>query len=191
MIAAICMIGCFETRKTAGEYVSWVENPDNGLRRTKELNGFSVIAQYRPLDYIICSESKNITLTNEDYERRKSELSGLEYYQVRLQATGSDPLMAGTSDQNMYHMRNNYLMFDQQMNISLLRNNDTIPCALYHFVNYQGLAPYADILLGFVADSTFAGDRELIYDDELFGFGPIHYTFSEDELNAVPELELN
>ncbi|MCK6640918.1 MAG: hypothetical protein L6Q81_12625 [Bacteroidia bacterium] len=88
-------------------------------------------------------------------------------------------------------MRNNFLMFGQKDYISLLRGTDTIPCQLYHFVNYQGLTPYADILVGFKADTLAETDRELIYDDQIFGFGPLHYTFLSKEIESVPELELN
>jgi hypothetical protein len=99
--------------------------------------------------------------------------------------------MHGSGDKNEYHIRNNFLMFGQKDFISLLRGNDTIPCQLYHFVNYQGLTPYADILVGFKSDSLSNEDRELIYDDQIFGFGPLHYTFSSEEIKSVPELELN
>ena len=191
ILLSFCIAGCLENKKTVGEFVKWIENPENGLRRSKESEGFEVIAQYRPVAYIICSESKNKTLTPEQYEKRKLQLDGMEYYQVRLRSTLGDPLMFGSSDQNVYHMRNNYLMFGQKEDISLLRNNDTIPCSLYHFVNYQGLAPYADILLGFTADTTFNGEHELIYNDRVFGFGPLHFTFTEDEIKSVPELILN
>jgi hypothetical protein len=192
LIGVLFLVGCFETQKIPGDLVKWVENPDNGLCREKTVGDFTIFAQYKPLSYIICSETRNKTLTEENYIARERELSGMEYFQVRLQTPNPDPLIYGGSDQNSYHMRNDFLMFGQKDHICLLRGADTVACSMYQFVNYQGLAPYADILLGFRSDSSkLDSDRELIYDDQVFGLGPVHFTFTSDEIESVPQLELN
>jgi hypothetical protein len=192
MIGIVLFSGCFETRKPAGELLKWVEDPENGLRREKTVGDFEIIAQYKPLSYMICSESKNKTLTPDEYGKREKELNGMEYFQVRLKSPSPDPLIYGGGDQNVYHMRNDFLMFGQKDYVYLLRGEDTVSCSMYHFVNYQGLAPYADILLGFPSDTTdLNADRELVYDDQLFGLGPVHFTFTRDEIESVPQLELN
>lgn len=190
-LGIMALVGCYETHRTAGELVKWVEDPDNGLRREKTINEFGIMAQYKPLSYIICNEAKGITLTPDEYAKREAELSGLEYFQVRLKSANPDPLLSGGGDQNIYHQRNNFLMFGQKDYVYLLRGEDTAYCAMYHFVNYQGLAPYADILLAFKSDTTeSSSDRELVYDDQVFGLGPVHFTFTDNEIASVPQLEL-
>jgi LSD1 subclass zinc finger protein len=115
----------------------------------------------------------------------------MEYYQLRLLSDAPDPLLAGGADQNLWHQRNDFLMFGQRDFVYLLRGSDTVRCSMYQFVNYDGLAPYADIMLGFASDSISSTiDRELVYDDQVFGLGPVHFTFRSDEIESVPQLEI-
>ena len=191
-LALLLILGCKHSRLLPADLVKWVEDPDHGLQKAKSVGDLNIIAQYRPIDYIIANELKGETPTTNWLSQRKSELSRMEYYQIRLKTSGADPLLAGNATQQDYHARNSFLMFGQKDYIYLVRDNDTLSCHLYHFVNYQGLAPYADIVLGFDAPAKESqSTRELIYDDQLFNLGPVHFSFTGKEITSVPQLALH
>lgn len=173
-------------------YVKWVENEGNGLHRHRSVGNISYDLQYKPLDYI-CLQEKNNLMDTTSLAKRKKELEGLQYYQLRISADKkeADVMKAISSDDKDMYSRISYLQFAFAKQISLTTNGQTLPCVLYHFQQYQGLTPYVDLVFAFKADSSAShSKRTLFIDDNIFGAGPLYFEFPADVFDQTPQINL-
>ncbi len=171
-------------------FTKWVENEDNGMHTHCVIGKIRYDLQYKPVEYVCLIENRNNS-GNSDFAKRKKELDGLQYYQLRisLDKSNADLMMnISSGDQDLYR-RLSYLEFDFSNRIKLIEDGDSLPCALYHFQNYQGLAPYVDLVFAFRANpKDNKSARTLFVDDTIFGSGPLHFEFPSDVFQDTPQL---
>ena len=65
---------------TVAEYISVVQNPENGLSTSKKIEDFEFSVLYKPLDYIIALENKDNKVSKDSINKRKQQLEGYQYY---------------------------------------------------------------------------------------------------------------
>lgn len=150
---------------------------ENGKIQTTVINNIRFEAQYRPVEEIIATESKNKTLTQEEYSARKKELEGMQYYLLRIKAdnTSQDVLTYNMTDQSEYFTRDNYYAFGFKEDIQLVEN-DTLACGLYHYINTHGLSPHIEVLMAF-KETHSKEDRTLVIFDQVYKTGIIKFRF--------------
>ena len=176
------------------EYVQYVSNPDNGLKRSKTIGDYTYSVQYKPVDYVIANEARKPDLTTTERDARKSELDGLQYFTFRVaNATGGqDVLTLNNQTEQDYSAKVGYLSFDFQHDIALVDGGDTLGCKLYNFVRTYGLAPYVDFVMAFdkpSEDETTNSDKTLIVEDRVFGAGTIKFAIDAGDIKALPLME--
>ena len=84
---AITLFACGKQGKLNGkDYLAWVKNSENGLKVEKEISGVKYSAQYKPYDFIVLNEEKELDLATTLVEERKKELADLKrilLFQIR------------------------------------------------------------------------------------------------------------
>lgn len=121
-----------------------------------------------------------------------AEYEGLEYYRMRigLQSGQGDVLQYGANNTDEYYARVSYFSFDMQKEISLIVENDTLPCRLFHFERNYGAAPYVDFMLGFDNTANKPVDRTILYQDLVYSNTPVTMTVLGKNINSIPKLKL-
>lgn len=192
MVAALLVMnGCTPTSLASSDYVKWVENSDNELNVSKEVDGFLFQLQYKPVPYIILREHNGVYPGQDEYWKRAAELDGLQYYTLRISSDKDhDLLRAGIHDDNEYYSRLEYFTSVMQDDISLIDGKDTMACVLYHYERNYNLAPFTNILLGFEKNTSTekSGERTLIVHDQALGIGTIKLSVSEESIKDTPAL---
>lgn len=170
------------------DYVSWVENLQNGLRVEKTIEDFTYTLQYKPLEYIALMELKKNSITTDELKKTTDNYSELQYLTFRISTTGSGELLKKKLKNNEeYYHRIQYYSFEMQRDLKLIEGKDTLDCLLFHFERVYGLAPYATFVLGFPKSGN-TNNKTLLYDEKVFGTGKIYLTVQSKNYQKTPSL---
>lgn len=195
-IILICILlsGCSQGQLHPADYVKWVENEDNGLRKSKTMGDYTLTLQYKPIDYVVLLEEKTEDISSGVLKDRARQLDQMQYYNFRLQsgipgANVSDIAMIDNDHATVV----NYLTFGIQENIYLVDGNDTLSCKLFQYERTYDLAPYIDFVLAFDLPSnpTQVSDKIFVLEDTQLGIGIVRFQIDKGSLSAIPQLITN
>jgi hypothetical protein len=185
------------------DYMTWIENKQNGLKVEKKIGDFTYTALYKPYEYLALMELKKENVDKKELYKKMAEYDGLQYYTFRITAENQQQelLKVGISSDADYYSRIEYCSFKMQNDFKLMEGKDTLDCVLFHFERVYGLAPYATFVLGFPLrkngqnnNTTITksnDDKTILYADKIFGSGNIYMTITKEDLNNLPELITN
>jgi hypothetical protein len=196
---ALLLLLCCSCNKNKGDalsprdYVSWVEDPDNGLKLERTFPPITYSVQYKPYDYIIAKEEKSNSISKSTFESQYKAMDKMQYYSLRIQTAGNDLLKEGSPSQQEYYQRQNYLTFEFQGDIQLVDGGDTLSPALFQMVGNYGLAPYVDFVMGFTTKdklhTEILQDKYFILEDKVFGNGILKFIVKKEAINKTPEIK--
>jgi hypothetical protein len=175
-----------------GEYVRWMQGPENGLKKEKIIDDMIFTVQYKPVEYIICVEERQAQLKGSLVKQRASELSDMQYYDLKITVKNGEGelLKHNLASAGQYNQRANYFAFNMQNDIQLIEGNDTLPCSLFHFERAYDITPSAVFLLGFpVTVHSSEQDKTFIIFDRIFNKGLIKFTYSINKIKNLPRLK--
>jgi hypothetical protein len=191
-IATVGLISSCKTLLAPKDYVRWIENPDNGLRQKKDVNGVVFDLQYKPADYVIARENAKNTLPLSFYNERKEKLGELLYFSLEIKSASQDLLMYDLKEEQEYYRRVNYYSLDFQQDIKLVVGADTLPCLMYQFENTYGTAPYIRMSIAFSGkqrEKIESSDCAVLLEDRVFGGGLLRYEYQKNKWQSVPAVE--
>lgn len=201
----IVLISCSESSVLNEiDYMNYIIDEDNGLNNSKEINELEFQLQYEPINYKILKKIKDRVFTNDQYKNELEKFEGSQYFlfKIRLKDKNADLLKYQSSGQIEYANRVQYFSYNIQDNFLLVEGSDSLKCKLFHFERNFGISPYATFLLGFdsndeLTESEYSfkenvkEDKTLVYNDVVFGVGPIKYNIKAKDINNIPELTIN
>jgi hypothetical protein len=194
-VLIICMLtSCKKKELECNEFIRWIENEDNGLRVTKKIDDYNFTLQYKPFEYIFLLENKSLKPSLVDFNARKNEMGGMQYYTLRISSESTRELMnVGNQQETDYYGKLEYFTSFMNDDICLVQNGDTLPCLLFHFERNYGLSPNNDFVLGFEsgAKQVEGGERTIIYNDQVLGTGKVKFSISNQDINYAPKLHFN
>ncbi len=174
------------------EYLSWIENKENGLHPEKIIGNFKYSAFYQPFEYLLLKElPDSLKSVPAVFEERKHEYQGMEYVSYRIECLNeqNELLKINLNSENEYFSRIEYFSFKAQNEFKLINGKDTLPCAFYHFERVFGLAPYITLSLGFpVTGNTRIKEKYILFEDKTFKNGSIYLNIPSGKLAAIPKL---
>ena len=176
------------------DYVKWIQDKDNGIKKEKVIDDIVYEIQYKPYEYIVCMEERKEKLADSVVKKKVEEINDMQYYDltISLNSGSGELLKYGVTAYDQYDKRIKYVSFDMQNDISLVEDGDTIPCSLFHFERVYDVAPYAKFLLGFAKGKKDSPQQSVIvFDDKLFNQGLIKMTYSHEEISNIPKLKTN
>ncbi len=196
-ILIVAITACGNPKQlSSNEYIHWIEDSDNGLKKEKKLDDYQYKVLYKPADYIVFREIINSgakAIDEEQVQKRINELANL--YQFNFDVVSADGktsvLQHNVSNQEEHAARINYFVSHAQQDFILVEGIDTMPCVLYHFEQTFGATPFNTISLGFERKNQKAeGDLQLIFTNRLFNTGDIKFAFPKKTINNIPKLKL-
>jgi hypothetical protein len=176
------------------EYVSWIENPENGMKEEKEIGDLSFTLQYKPIEFIALKALGPSAANEKTVKEAGKEYQGMQYYTLTINNNAgiNDLLKYEVSDMQEYQQRVSYFSFDMQRDLLLVEGEDSLRCRLFHYERVYGLAPYATFLLGFdlpAKKSEKVRDKVLVYRERVFETGMLKFKIKAENLNNIPELK--
>jgi len=192
-VESINITNAGSTSLSPKDYVNWVKDNKNGLKKDKKIEDLIFTVQYKPIDYVICMEERSDEIADSTIKKKTKELEGMEYIDFKIEvASGQGELLKhNLSDRAEYKDRVNYFAYKMQQDIQLVEGLDTIPCSLSHFERAYDVAPYSSFVLGFASNPSYKGNKTFVYHDQIFKKGIIQFEFQEKDFQSIPKLETN
>jgi hypothetical protein len=195
LLASSCSLGCNmdgHRFKSTGDMETFVKDPDNGLLRSREVNGIKTTVSILPQDL----------MERRDMERgagkaasasvpRATQFKDQLTFIVNLataQAAHGDVMYAGILDMGSYLERAHALNFEMEQHVTLRCGTAAFKPVLSTLENTYGLEPDRNIVMVFVPeqcdDQAFYGSEtlDLVINDRWFGTGTQHFVFQRADL---------
>lgn len=187
-----CLMMSCSSSLLPSEYVKWVANTENGLVKTKHIDEISAKVIYKPLDYVIANEMRTNDIKNTEYQQRKKELEGMQYYNLVLDITDARNILNyKVNDLGGQETRIQYLSFGMQQDIYLEENGKELPCKLFHFERNYNITKERTFLLAFEQDkNTIETDKTLVINSPMLGTGPIKIKFLAKDIARLPTMKV-
>jgi len=203
-VVLFLIVGCVHPTKIDREqFMHFVTDEHNGLVKTNEVGKMVYQLRYEPINFKILNKIKNKMITKEQYNEEVNRYTGSQYFvfKIKLKEGNGDLLKYEATNAQQYSERVQYFSFGMQNDFYLLSGEDRLKCNLFHFERSFDASPYCTFLLGF--DSTdelieegvtvkekVKEDKILVYNDQVFGAGPIKYKIKAEDINNIPELTI-
>ena len=203
----ISSLGCAHSVRTQGEYMKWLNDPSNGIVKTKHIGGFDIKVKFLPPSFLLNQDvSKNISGIT---PKEKDSLLNIYTHSLTFMMTlGPDEadsntisiMYAGVKTYKDYVQRDLILNFDFKEFVHIEVGDKKYIPVLAIMENSYELGLKRNIIIAFVPDDKndntlfTADDIDFIYDDELFDLGLNHFLFKQKNLQntpAFPELAAN
>ena len=183
----------------ATSYVSWVEDPENGLLAAKKNGTLKFELQFTPLEYRILKEHAEDTLTPASLKNYTAEIKDMQYFTFRISDDrGGDLLKADAASKEDFSSRLQYFSSGMQKDLSLIEGADTLPCLLFHFERAYGIDPRSTFVLGFPLGKKdgpggvpCTAGKTLLFNDHQLGSGPLYIEIRPENIQQLPYLNLD
>ena len=194
-ICCIWLFSCSKSTLQPSDFVQWVKNEENGLFKEKSVQAINVAAQYKPIEYVIANEMRTNDIQKKDFDKRKEELEGLQYFDIQLSINqpNYDITNYNVFNEQDKDERLKYLSFGLQNDIHLVDGHDTLSCLLYHFERSYDVKPHRTFVVAFEnkEETKKQQDKIVVVDSPIFGTGPIKLKFRREDLGQLPSMKLN
>lgn len=176
----------------AEEYIRFVANKANGLKKVAAVDGWEFCMQYRPYDYILLMENKG-KAEGSKYDKRVAELQGTAWFNISIKRVDNSisPLRYGVATIEEYNYRLNYYLNEAAEDIRLVYDKDTLWPMSYLFENNYNLSPQETMVVGFSlpkGEKYPQKDMRLSFVDRVFKNGIINAEYSGKTLKNIPTL---
>lgn len=172
------------------DYIKYIENPKHGLNLTvsEGINEYQI--QYKTPEYMIAKSEEKNSLPTDFVKKERKEFGDIEYFTLKIKTNSGeqDILKEGVKSNDQFGGRVAYFSFYMQNDLFLVRDQDTIPCSLYHFERTYNIAPYCTLLLGFDKKFKKFSSYQILYVDRLFSNKIITFNFLKESFERIPKL---
>lgn len=193
-VLSFVIVSCKKEFKSELEFSQWLNDPDNGLKRSQNSGGLSFVLTYLPKPYLAKKEIKNskadLTETKKIMNSYANSLSFL--LTIKPDSTDSevDIMKTGVKNYDEYKQRFLAMNFELGESIKLKIGNNELAPTLFNVENTYGLAN--DININIVFDNKqiqqIPGEKiELVFMDDYFETGIHHFVFQKNKLFDLPE----
>ena len=185
------LLSCTQKELSVKDYLAWVNNPENGLKVSKEIKEYKIELFYKPVEYIAINEQKTTEIDTALFFQRIKEIKDFQYYTLKIESLkGTEMMRTNIASEHEYSQRLQYFSDLVQYDLSLEENNDTLSCQLFHFERNYGVAPYNNIVLGF-PKPTQENAKTLVFNDQMLGIGKIKLKIEKEKIDNIPNIILN
>ena len=175
------------------EYVSFIDQGDNGLHVTKEFEDLAFEVTYKPTDYLVVKELKQKHILPADYKAVRQDYKDMHYFLLSIKNTSeqTDVLKYKISTPTAYSERLKYFSFGMERDFRLVEGTDTIPCSMVLYERNYGINGQANFMLAFpVTDTSAVYDKTILFEDKIFGMGMLKFQVSKESIAAIPQLDI-
>lgn len=177
----------FRRSLTSNELIPWVNNEENGLLKSVEIESYQYKCQYLPLEYFI-ARYPNLKVTDEQKNNYRNSIS------FQLDFISKNPgdaiLSPDIIGHEKYAERLFYLGSAAKSDFKLVYQSDTLGCINLNYENPFSLNKNLKVMLEFEnKGKEIQDDLTLIYHDNLLGGGIIKFFFQGSKIKTIPNLK--
>jgi len=174
------------------EYNKWMNDPENGLVKTKKIKGLTVSVKYLPAAYLIYKELGETDYSEKDRDSLKKAYERSLTFLMTIapdkeKGNKNDIMLEGIVNYKDYSERLLTLNFELDKNVTLKSDNLELKPVLSALENTYGLSKSRSITFVFAPDIKEmemlknAKTLDFVYIDELFQLGILHFNFNNEK----------
>lgn len=194
-------VGCVQNECSVTEFHQYINDPDNGLIKTRTASGFQFSVKFLPPEYVAYNNIKSTGNYNQnDYDSLTMMFSKNLTFLLTIgpdKSVGNkfDIMYIGINTTEEYNQRVHQLNFDIKEYITIDVDGNKYKPVLTKLENTYGLSTERKINLVFAPYETEneflkADEIDLIFNDEIFGTGINHFKFLSSEINSIPKITI-
>jgi hypothetical protein len=166
------------------EFVSWIQDPDNGFRIIRNVDGVSFDVQYKPDQYLDLERSEINKAGSNSLDERP-----LKHFTLKIGLNGQGDIVRRKSNHSDVQQDLYYYSFLFQDDIYLEKAGTRIACGLYHFE--KSIDSNNNRIFHLVFEDSVL-DREdefvLVVDSDRLSSLPLRFRFTNHKLPLVARL---
>ncbi|WP_027420457.1 hypothetical protein [Crocinitomix catalasitica] len=187
VFALIGLYACGKSKLAPKEYVYWCDDAENKLIKNYTQKDLSLTCQYMTSEYSVLKQSNPNDLNISEIQSSIESLADLVQFKLKFENKSKNNFIKNNyTTAEEFNTRSLYLSYDMQDDFRLVAGADTIKCVLLHHERTYGNTPYETVFLTFPKKSN--SDLELIFNDQVFGFGRVKFKFRNEVILNMPEL---
>jgi hypothetical protein len=201
LVVALCfMFSCRSEIRDMKSLYKWINDPENGLVKAKDVEGIKLTVKYLPAEFLALKETKEEGGNDNFYDSllnfyKKSHTFLLSIASKENENT-NDPMYKDLQGYTDYKQRALEMNFDMNEYVSIKTASKEYRPVLFSMENSYGLKGQRNIYLVFTDDAPtnqLMKEQELdfIFEDEIFQTGTNHFVFSQRDFNSIPEINFN
>jgi len=188
LLISFLIIGCSSNKKPK-EYVSWVDDIENGLIKTQIKTNSIITCKYTPAEYHVLKQFSPNNIDQDVFQSEFEGISNMYHFIIRFEKIdGTNFLKNNNITHKEFQSNSLYLSYDIRQDLKLVQGLDTVVCALNHHERTYNNTPYEQILLSFPKSSKSVEDLTIILNDRVFGFNRVKFFFPKGVLKNIPTL---
>lgn len=195
----ITLNACNKDFTTEKEMYKWMSNPENGLIKSRSINGIKITAKYFPPEYLLYKDLK----TYDEFSPSLKD-SLMEWYKFNHtfllnialdeeNAKDIDVMRYGVRNYEEYKEKFISMNFDLTDYLSLKMKDKKLAPVLTNLENVYGLSNDRNIHVVFSTDEKTGYDDfeelDLVYNDEIFETGINHFVFHKKDIESTPAIK--
>jgi hypothetical protein len=201
-VIALLTFGCNRApeKLSIQDYSSWLSDEENGIYKSRQINGVTIDARFLPAELQAYKEYKANALAYYD-SILQSYTCGLTF-QIELYAEKSDKvygnlLYYGVADEHALNDRTRYLNFNAAEFITLTYGDKVYEPVLSNFEGYNSIGNKINFIVVFELSEYMCGvfksdsqnEIKLTFKDPYWDLGINHFEFEKKDILLVPKLK--
>ncbi len=168
---------------TLNEYIEYINNPENGLILSQEIDDMRFTCSFQPPVLI------NALMKKRGLQRVgvSSDLS----FKVKIEMMdNSDVIKKDVSQSGQYFYRLQYFNTDMSKDFKILSKNDSLSCKLLNYEYFEGITPYLIVNISMPKPNDKNNESIILfYNDKLWDKGLMKFTFNQEILSTLPRIK--
>jgi hypothetical protein len=196
----VLFCSCKKEFKTEKDFFAWLNAPENGLVKTKEIDQFKITVKYLPTSYLAYLETKNNNYSIEQIDSIKCNYINSKTFLLTIEPVdkrkGTDLLFQDAVSYEQYKQRVLDLNFNAAEFIKIKANGNEYLPVLTNMENAYNIDTKKNITLVFVDEGKSKGlfaanELDFTFTDQIFNTGINHFVFSKKDLDNTPSFLFN
>jgi hypothetical protein len=175
----------------------WINDPDNGMVKTKTVEGIKLTVKYLPPEFLALKEAKEDRAGRQTYDSLLTQYKGSHTFLLSIASSenevDNDPMYQGLDDYSDYKRRALTMNFDMNEYVSIKTSTREYRPVLTSMENTYSLKGQRNIYMVFTDNATeteLMKEHELdfVFNDEIFQTGVNHFIFNQNDLGGMPAI---
>lgn len=192
LIVSVLLVatGCTQGPVTPEELQSYVIDPDHGLKKSIEVNGFRVDVTYRPRDLMVAQELRAIKDADTSViSKLRRQYEPYHYFVLSLSHNDKEVLNQ-LGDRQLYSDMLQRLAFQMRDYTAMTIGGDTLDVSDYQMDRTYGQSASNNILFAFPKAGAISNSDIRFHLKEFgLGIGTQVFVFNPSDIEAAPNVE--
>lgn len=181
ILSLVLLVGCGQSRLSPERFITYIEDPDNGLIQTKEFGEYRFTLIYTPPEYMAVKRGQSNT---DSISKFAADNKTSRNFTLRLETVPRQTDKKQLDEQLIY-----FLDYYAESSIKLHEGNANYPCLMFLREQTMGLAPYQNILLSFNATEGIKDDMTIEINADGLGVGVVNFKIKKEDITEIPGIK--